>query len=65
MCVIKEEFTDDSNILVKNIRPVVPPGTSDKRNDNIAINCKTAQSTVNGVDCKWSAQYNVPINVTK
>jgi hypothetical protein len=46
------ELTDDLNILVKNISPVVPPGMCVIKNDNIAINCNTAHKTVKEVDCK-------------
>lgn len=35
------------------------------KNDNNAIICKTAHRTVNGVDCKCRAQYNVPTSVDK
>lgn len=52
----KLDFTDDLNILVKNMRPVVPPGIWLIRKDNIAINCRTAHNMVKGVDCKCKAK---------
>lgn len=58
------EFTEDLNILEKNMSPVMPPGILLIKNISIAINCTTAHKTVNEVDCKCRAKYKVPVKVT-